>query len=57
MSDTTIIFISFILSSYIIANMTEEEKAKHDVIEAGVYDDEHGYGSKLNTLKYAKQRK
>ena len=37
--------------------MTEEEKAKHDVIETAFYDDEHGYGSKLNTLKHAKQIK
>ena len=35
--------------------MTEEEKAKYHVIEAVLYDDEHGYGSKLNTLRYAKQ--
>ena len=35
--------------------MTEEEKAKHDVIEAVVYGDEKGYGSKLNTLKHVKQ--
>ena len=33
--------------------MTEEEKAKRDVIGAVFYDDEHGYGSKLNTLKHA----
>ena len=38
-----------------IANMTENEKAKRDVIEAVFYNDEYGYGSKLNTLKYAKQ--
>ena len=35
--------------------MPEEEKAKRDVLEATFYDDEHGYGSKLNTWKYAKQ--
>ena len=29
--------------------MTEEEKAKHDIIEAIFYDDEKGYGSKGNT--------
>ena len=34
MSDTTRVLMLFILSLYIIANMTEEEKAKHDVIEA-----------------------
>jgi len=37
--------------------MTEEEKAKHDALEATFYDHEHGYGSKLNTLKYAEQIK
>ena len=36
--------------------MSEDEKAKQDVIDAVFYDDKHGYGSKLNTLKYAKQR-
>ena len=35
--------------------MTEEENAKHAVIEAFFYDDEKGYGNKLNTLKHAKQ--
>jgi len=35
--------------------MSEEEKAKREIIEAVFYDDEHGYGSKLNTLKHAKQ--
>ena len=35
--------------------MTEEEKAKHNVIEAVFYDEEYGYGSKINTLKYARQ--
>ena len=35
--------------------MSEEEKAKQDVIEAVFYDDEYGYGSKINTLKYASQ--
>ena len=32
-----------------------EEKAKHDVIEAVFYDEEKGYGSKLNTLKHGEQ--
>ena len=35
--------------------MTENEKAKRDAIEAVFDNDEYGYGSKLNTLKYAKQ--
>ena len=35
--------------------MNEEDTANHDVIEAVFYDEEHGYGNKLNTLKYAKQ--
>ena len=35
--------------------MAEDEKAKQEVIEAILYDDEYGYGSKLNTFKYAKQ--
>ena len=35
--------------------MSEEEKAKQAVIEAVNYDDEYGYGGKLNTLRYAKQ--
>ena len=47
--------IFYIIILYIVANMSEEDKAKHDVIEAVFYDEEHGYGSKLNTLKYAKQ--
>ena len=34
MSDTIIILIFHILSLYITTNMSEEEKAKHDVIEA-----------------------
>ena len=34
--------------------MTEEDKAKQDVIESVFYDDEYGYGSRLNTLKCAK---
>ena len=28
-------------------------QAKQDVIETVFYDDEHGYGSKANTLKHA----
>ena len=35
--------------------MSEEDKAKHDVIEAVFYNEEKGYGSKLNTLEHAKQ--
>ena len=35
--------------------MSEEEKATHDVVEAVLYDDEYGYGSKINTLQHAKQ--
>ena len=35
--------------------MTEEDKAKQDVIPAVFYDDESGYGSKISTLKHAKQ--
>ena len=38
------------------ANMTEEEKAKHDVIEAVFYDEEKGYVSKINTLKHVKHK-
>ena len=39
---------TFIL--YLIPNMSDDDKAKHDVIDAGFYDEEHGYGRKLNTL-------
>ena len=35
--------------------MSEEEKAKQDLIEAALSDDEYGYGSKTNTLKHARQ--
>ena len=35
--------------------MSEEEKAKQYVIQAVFYDDEYGYGSKVNTLKYVRQ--
>ena len=35
--------------------MTEEATAKQDVIEAVFYDDEYGYGRKVNTLKHARQ--
>ena len=52
-----IILILFILSLYIITNMSEEDKAKQDVNEAVSYDDENGYGSKMNTFKNAKQIK
>jgi hypothetical protein len=34
--------------------MTENEKANRAVIEAVFYDDEYGYGSKINTLKHAR---
>ena len=54
MSDTIIIVFS-ILSLYIITSMSQEEKAKQDVTEAVFHDDEYGYGSKINTLKYGKQ--
>ena len=32
------------------------KKKKQDVIETAFYDDEYGYGSKINTLKHARQR-
>ena len=35
--------------------MSEEEKAKQDVLEAVFDDDEYGHGSKINTLKHATQ--
>ena len=35
--------------------MSQADKTKQGVIEAVVYDDEHGYGSKANTLKHAKE--
>ena len=35
--------------------LLSKPKAKQDIIESAFYDDEKGYGSKLNTLKYAKQ--
>ena len=44
----------FILLLYIIRNMSDEDKAKQDIIEAVFYDGEYGYGSKLNTLKHAR---
>ena len=34
--------------------MSEEDKAKQDVIESVFYDDENGYGSNINTLKHAR---
>ena len=55
MSDTIIISKFCILSLYIVTNMSEEEKAKQDVIKSVFYDDEYGYGSKINTLKHAKE--
>ena len=44
-----------ILSLYVITKMTEEDKAKQDIIEAIFYAEEYGYGNKINTLKYARQ--
>ena len=44
-----------IIITYIITNLSEEDKAKLDVIEAVFYDDEYGYVSKVNTLKHARQ--
>ena len=35
--------------------MTGEDKTKQDVIEAVFYDEQYGYGSKINTLRYARQ--
>ena len=40
---------------YTIRNMSEEDKANQDIIEAVFYDDEYGYGSKINTLKHARE--
>ena len=37
--------------------MSDEDKAKQDIIEAVVYDHEYGYGNKINTLKHAKNKK
>ena len=34
---------------YIIPSMSDDETAKHDVIEAVFYDEEHGYVCKSNT--------
>ena len=55
MSDTIMIYFLYNQDIYIITNMSEEEKAKQDVIEAVFYDDKYAYGIKINTLKYAKQ--
>ena len=44
----------YIITICVIANMSEEENAKREILEAVLYDDEKGYGSKLNTLKCAK---
>ena len=49
--------IIWIIITYIITNLSEEDKANLDVIEAVFYDDEYGYGSKLNTLKTCKTNK
>ena len=35
--------------------MIHEDKAKQDIIESVFYDDEYGYGSKVNTLKHARE--
>ena len=35
--------------------MIEEDKAKQDVIGSVLYDEEYGYGSKINSLKHARQ--
>ena len=35
--------------------MSEEDKANQYIIEAVFYDDEYGHGSKINTLRYARQ--
>ena len=37
--------------------MSDEDKANQDIIESIFYDDEYGYGSKLNTLKHAREIK
>ena len=50
-----IISIFLISSLYRITNLSEEDKAKQDVIEAVFNDDEYGYGSKVNTLTHARQ--
>ena len=34
--------------------MSEEDKAKHDIIEAVFCDEENGFGSKIKTLKHAR---
>ena len=35
--------------------MSDEDKAKQAIIESVFYDDEYGYGSKLNTFKHARE--
>ena len=35
--------------------MSDEDKAKQEIIESILYDDEYGYGSKLHTLKHARE--
>ena len=34
--------------------MSDEDKAKQDIIESVFYDDEYGNVSKINTLKHAR---
>ena len=36
--------------------MSEEGKAKQEIIDAIFYDDECGYGIKSNTLKHAREK-
>ena len=36
---------------YRTRNMSEEDNAKHDIIEAVFYDDEYGYGNKNKHIK------
>ena len=40
---------------YILRSMSEEDKAKQDMIEAVFYDEEYGFGSKIKTLKHARE--
>ena len=35
--------------------MSEEDKAKQDIIEAVFYDEEYGEGSNINTWKHARE--
>ena len=50
-----ILIFFYIMLTYIITNLNEEYKAKLDVIEAVFSDDEYGYGSKVDTIKHARQ--